>query len=253
MWRHLDWSWTSFASHLRWVALRFQCQHCSERAGWVPKLLPWVYIQEQSPCRQLVAHGPELKPSSLSAITFTRQRQSRICTRVTFRKASGSGQGRAQTCQVKKGMSPSCKHFLSGREHFLNPGTTTSIAYSPANSRQRLSLCTSQLHRQLILTVKAKRQLWVNSPMWVPLEPTKNGFLCSFHIIKGESGVPAKKKWKCSASWWVHTDHSARWMSGCLLLCDTNNSLHSLVRDTEANQIPLLSTRDCTLVPQLFV
>lgn len=34
-------------------------------------------------------------------------------------------EGRVQTCQVKKGMSPSCKHFLSGREHFLNPGATT--------------------------------------------------------------------------------------------------------------------------------
>lgn len=33
-------------------------------------------------------------------------------------------EGQVQTCQVKKGMSPSCKHFLSGREHFLNPGAT---------------------------------------------------------------------------------------------------------------------------------
>lgn len=33
-------------------------------------------------------------------------------------------EGQAETCQVKKGMSPSCKHFLSGREHFLNPGAT---------------------------------------------------------------------------------------------------------------------------------
>lgn len=40
-------------------------------------------------------------------------------------------QGRAQTCQVKKGMSPSCKHFLSGREHFLNPGATKPFLISP--------------------------------------------------------------------------------------------------------------------------
>lgn len=78
---------------------------------------------------------------SLSAIAFTRQRQPRTRTGVTFRKA-GSSQGRARTCQVKKGMSPSCKHFLSGREHFLNPEATTSFAYFPANSRPWLSFST---------------------------------------------------------------------------------------------------------------
>lgn len=61
----------------------------------------------------------------------------------------------------------------------------------------------------------------MNPPLGVALEQPKNDFLCSFHIIKGKSGVPAKKKWKYSGSWWVHTDHRARWKSGCLLLCDT--------------------------------
>lgn len=36
-------------------------------------------------------------------------------------------QKQARTRQVKKGMKPSCKHFLSGREHFLNPGATESF------------------------------------------------------------------------------------------------------------------------------
>lgn len=43
-------------------------------------------------------------------------------------------EGRAQTCQVKKGMSPSCKHFLSGREHFLNPGATKPFLIFPPNN-----------------------------------------------------------------------------------------------------------------------
>lgn len=64
------------------------------------------------------------------------------------RKASGN-QGRARTCQAKQAMSPSCKHFLSGRKHFLNPGATTSVAYFPANSRQRLSFFA---HNSIIVT-----------------------------------------------------------------------------------------------------
>lgn len=113
-----------------------------------------------------------VKPSSLSAVTLTHQRRSGICTRAAFRKASGSSQGRAQTCQVKKGTSPTCKHFLSGREHFLNPGTTTSVACSPANRRQWHSLFTARFQQLLILPVKAESWLWVDSPMWVALEQT---------------------------------------------------------------------------------
>lgn len=64
------------------------------------------------------------------------------------RKASGD-QCRAPTCQAKQAMSPSCKHFLSGRKHFLNPGATTSVAYFPANSRQRLSFFA---HNSIIVT-----------------------------------------------------------------------------------------------------
>lgn len=190
MWRHLVRSWTYFASHLCWVALRLQrvCRVGSKIAT-VDLHLGTIPTSAACHIRSWV------KPWSLSAITFTCRRQSRVCTRVTFRKASGGSQGRARTCQVKKGMSPSCKHFLSGREHFLNPGTTTSVAYSPANSRQWLSLSTSQLHRQLILTVQAYSCCnWEISPMWVALEQTKNDFLCSLHIIKGKSGGPAKKK-----------------------------------------------------------
>lgn len=112
-----------------------------------PHICVGVQGQRRSECAGLgvrkryrkVCHvRSRVEPSSLSAITFTRPTHSRLCTRV--RKASGGSQGRARTCQVKKGMSPSCKHFLPGREHFLNPGTTTSVASSPANSRQWLSL-----------------------------------------------------------------------------------------------------------------
>lgn len=68
-------------------------------------------------------------------------------------------EGRAQTCQVKKGMSPSCKHFLSGREHFLNPGATKLflIFHQTTADSSFLSIPRLLSQQQLILTVKNKK------------------------------------------------------------------------------------------------
>lgn len=56
-------------------------------------------------------------------------------------------EGRAQTCQVKKGMSPSCKHFLSGREHFLNPGATKPFLIFSTKQLQIAALFLSPITR----------------------------------------------------------------------------------------------------------
>lgn len=57
-------------------------------------------------------------------------------------------EGRAQTCQVKKGMSPSCKHFLSGREHFLNPGATKPFLIFSTKQLQIAALFLSPITRR---------------------------------------------------------------------------------------------------------
>lgn len=155
--RHLDWSRTSFASHLCWVALGLPCQHCS-RACRVGSQTATVDFHRGTTPAPAACHtyGPEQSLRLYLLSLFSKNVRQAYVSESTqaSSRSSSSSLGRAQTCQAKKGMSPSCKHFLSGREHFLNPGTTTSVAYSPANSRQWLSLSTSQLQRQLILTVK---------------------------------------------------------------------------------------------------
>lgn len=42
--------------------------------------------------------------------------------------------GKFRLVKLRWGMSPSCKHFLSGREHFLNPGATKPCLYFPPNN-----------------------------------------------------------------------------------------------------------------------
>lgn len=71
------------------------------------------------------------EPSTFATSIQTLQFQTAMCVNLGYMSASkqqpgypASTEGRVQTCQVKKGMSPSCKHFLSGRERFLNPGAT---------------------------------------------------------------------------------------------------------------------------------
>lgn len=134
-----------------WVNEALRVRHL---AGWSPKLLPlshgakpWleVFFEEgwgaicklrelteplgRAGSSEVLSPFPAIPTAPQSFVSKQRRRRSTNFSKQVSEQPEypAYGERQAHTCQVKKGMSPSCKHFLPGREHFLNPGATRAI------------------------------------------------------------------------------------------------------------------------------